>query len=84
MITIRSRHHAAQLFRHLREAQGLTRTDLARRLFVSPKTIANREHGVTGLALDVVIDTARALGFDVTLVTIVRPGRRTTGTGWPT
>lgn len=80
MITIRSRHHAAQIFKHLREGQHLARTDLARRLFVSSKTIGNREQGVAGLALDAVIDTARALGYQVALI---RTDRHETGTGWP-
>lgn len=80
MITIRNRWHAAQLLKHFREAQRLTRVDLARRLFVSSKTIGNREQGVAGIALDAVIDTARALGYQVALI---RTDRHETGTGWP-
>lgn len=80
MITIRSRHHAALLFRHIREMQRLTRVDLARRLFVSSKTVGNREQGVAGFALDTVIDTAHALGYRVALI---RDDHHDTGTGWP-
>lgn len=83
VITIRSRQHAAAVFKHLREARGLARTDLARLLFVSAKTIANREQGAAGISTETLIDTARALGLSVELVTIVRAGRRPTGTGWP-
>lgn len=83
MITIRSTHHAALVFRHLREGQQLARRDLARRLFVSPRTIQNRELGDRAMAAEVFIDTARALGFTVTLLPDQRPGWRETGTGWP-
>ena len=80
MITIRNRHHAAQLFGYLRQTQRLTRRELAGRLFVTPKTVANREIGVGGINTDVLIDTARALGYRVALI---RDDRRETGTGWP-
>lgn len=83
MITIRSRQHAALVFRHLREGQDLDRRDLAQRLFVSPTTIRNRELGDRSMAAEVLIDTARALGFTVALLPITRPGQRLTGTGWP-
>jgi len=83
VITIRSRQHAAQVFRHLRLGQYMERATLAGRLFVTPKTIANREQGVAGLSTEVFIDTARALGFTVALMPITRAGRRDTGTGWP-
>jgi transcriptional regulator with XRE-family HTH domain len=82
VITIRSRQHAAQVFHHLRQGQHMERTTLARRLFVSPKTVANREQGVAGLTTDVLIDTARALGFTVALLPMTTE-RRDTGTGWP-
>jgi transcriptional regulator with XRE-family HTH domain len=83
VIAIRNRQHAAQVLRHLRIGQDMERTTLARRLFVTAKTIANREQGVAGLATDVLIDTARALGFTVALLPEQRPGTRATGTGWP-
>ena len=82
MITIRTRWHAAQILRHERERQRLTRVELARRLFVSPKTIQSREIGALGMATDVLIDTAHALGLTVTLMP-THAGHRDTGTGWP-
>lgn len=83
MITIRSRQHAAQVFKHLRLGQDMPRTTLARRLYVSAKTVANREQGVTGLTTEVLIDTAHALGFEVALRPLTQPQVRPTGTGWP-
>lgn len=82
MITIRSRQHAAQVFKHLRQGQDMPRTTLARRLYVSSKTVANREQGVAGLSTETLIDTAHALGFTVALLPSQRPGTPT-GTGWP-
>jgi DNA-binding XRE family transcriptional regulator len=76
VITIRNRQHAAQVFKHLRLGQDIERTTLARRLFVSPKTVANREQGVAGLSVQTVIDTARALGFTVALM--AQPAARAT------
>jgi transcriptional regulator with XRE-family HTH domain len=84
MITIRSRRHAAQIFRHLREAQGITRLGLARRLHVSPRTIEDRETHRNGIPTDALIDTAAHFGLDVALVPARRRGVRPTGTGWPT
>jgi transcriptional regulator with XRE-family HTH domain len=83
VITIRSRQHAAQVFKHLRLGQDMPRTTLARRLYVSAKTVSNREQGVAGLSTEVLIDTASALGFEVALLPITRPKLRPTGTGWP-
>ena len=80
MITIRNRAHAARILRHLREQQHLTRRQLAARIYVAPKTIQSRENGITGLAADVFIDTAHALGYTVALI---RNGHHDTGTGWP-
>lgn len=60
MITIRNSQHLARLLKYLRERQGITRRDLAGRLFVSPTTVANRERFV-GPLLD-------ALGYDLALV----------------
>lgn len=84
MITILSRRHAAQLFRHLRETANLSRRDVAARLFVSPKTVANRERCELSISTDVLIDTAHVLGYEVTLTPLRRPLARVTGTGWPT
>lgn len=83
MITILSRRHAAQLFRHLREQLHLTRRDVAARLFVSTKTVANREHAVYGVIPDEAIDHAHVLGFRLALIPQRHPGARDTGTGWP-
>lgn len=83
MITIRSRQHAAQVFKHLRLGQDMARTTLARQLYVSAKTVANREQGVSGLTTEALIDTAHVLGFGVALVPLRHPGARPTGTGWP-
>jgi transcriptional regulator with XRE-family HTH domain len=84
VIAILSRRHAALVFRHLRIGQQLSRRDVAARLFVSAKTVANRERSVIGMTTDVLIDTAHVLGFAVALVPQRRPGARPTGTGWPT
>jgi len=83
VITIASERHAALLFRHLREQQHLTRRDLASRLFVSAKTVGDRERGTKGYALDAAIDTAYVVGFGLALVPQRHPGARPTGTGWP-
>ena len=83
MITIPSERYAARLFKHLREQLGLTRRELAARLFVTGTTVAKREQGQHGYATDALIDTAHVLGFDVALVPARHPGARPTGTGWP-
>lgn len=83
MITIRNRQHLAAVLGHLRGRAGLTRRELAARLFVSPTTIANRERSCGGWDTDSTIDVAGILGFDLALVPSRRPGRRATGTGWP-
>lgn len=83
MITILSGRHAAQLFRHLRERLGLSRREVAARLFVSFTTVANREHAVRAIIPDEAIDHAHVLGFAVALIPQRHPGARPTGTGWP-
>lgn len=83
MITILSERHAARLFRHFRQQLGLTRRELAKRLFVSNVTVGNRETGTRGYATDALIDTAHVLGFVVALIPQRHPGARPTGTGWP-
>jgi transcriptional regulator with XRE-family HTH domain len=83
MIVIRNGHHTAQVLRHLREQAGLSRKTLGERIFISDRTIANREYGQRGLDTNALIDTARALGCTVALLPDPRPGRRPTGTGWP-
>lgn len=83
MITIPHSRYARMLLRHLREAAGLTRRDLAARLFVSNSTVGNREHGSRGYDTDALIDTAHVLGYAVALVPLRHPGARNTGTGWP-
>lgn len=82
MITILSRRHAALVFRHLRETRNLSRRDVAARLFVSAKTVANRERSELGMTTDVLLDTAHVFGYAVALIPTPRPGRDT-GTGWP-
>jgi transcriptional regulator with XRE-family HTH domain len=84
VITILNGRHLALLLRHLREGRHLSRRELARRLFVAPKTVANREHAQRILNTDDLIDTAYVLGFDVALMPRRHPGARPTGTGWPT
>jgi transcriptional regulator with XRE-family HTH domain len=84
VITIRNSQHLARVLRHLREQAGLTRRELAGRLYVSATTIANRERGCGGWHTDSTIDAAHTLGYDVALTPSRRPGRRNTGTGWPT
>lgn len=83
MITIVSRRHAAEIFRHQRLAHGLTRRDIAARLFVSPKTVGNRERGELGMTTEVLLDMAHVHGFALALVPARHPGARPTGTGWP-
>lgn len=84
MITILNGRHLALLLQHLREGHGLSRREMARRLFVSHKTVCNRERADRTLTADDLIDTAFVLGFDVTLTPRHRRGTRPTGTGWPT
>lgn len=81
MIVIRNGQHTAKVLRHLREQAGLSRRQLSERIFISDRTIANREYGQRGLDADALIDTARAVGFTVALLPAAR--RRETGTGWP-
>lgn len=78
-----SRHQdIGSLLRHLRHTAGLTQAQVAARSWVTKKAICSRElHG--GAALAGLVDHARALGYRVALVPD-RPGRRLTGTGWPT
>ena len=83
MITIRNSQHLAAVLRHLRDQAGLTRRELADRLFVSPTTVANRERCCGGWDTDSTIDAASIVGFDLALVRSRRPGQRPTGTGWP-
>lgn len=83
MITIRSRDHAARLMRHYREQRGLTRQQLAARLFVSNVTVSKREYRERSIKVEDLIDHFAALGLDVALVPAPHPGRRRTGTGWP-
>lgn len=83
MITIASSRHAARLFRHLREQLHLSRREVAARLFVSAKTVENRELSIRAIIADEAIDHAHVLGFAVALVPQRHPGTRPTGTGWP-
>lgn len=83
MITIRNSQHLARVLRHLRETQHLTRRDLANRLFISHKTLCDRERATRSWDTDGTIDAAHTLGYDIALVPSRRPGRRPTGTGWP-
>jgi len=83
VITIRNSQHLARLLRHLRETAGITRRDLATRLFVSQTTVANREQHQRGVASDALVDHAHALGYQVALIPARRRGVRPTGTGWP-
>lgn len=83
MITIISRRHAAAVFRHLRENRHLSRLDLADRLFVTQKTVGNRERCELGMSTEVLLDTAHVLGYTVALVPQRHAGARPTGTGWP-
>jgi transcriptional regulator with XRE-family HTH domain len=68
MIVIRNAQHTARVLRHLREQAGLTRKDLSQRIYISDRTIANREYGQRRLDTDALIDTARALGYDLALI----------------
>ena len=68
MIVIRTRDHAALVLRHLRTERGLSRRQLAARLFVSPKTVENREYGVRAAFTDEALDHVHALGYDLALV----------------
>lgn len=83
MITIRNAQHLARTLRALRERAGISRAGLARRLYVSTRTVINRELGSHNWHTDDLVDAAHILGFDVALVPQRRPGRRPTGTGWP-
>jgi len=83
VIIIRNGQHTARVLRHLREQAGLTRKQLSERIFISDRTIANREYGERRLDTDALIDTARAFGFTVALLPAGEPERLETGTGWP-
>lgn len=68
--------------RSLRHTAGLTIRDLSARAHVSASAVSKREnhHGITAGAL---VEHAGALGYRLALIP-ARPGRRLTGTGWPT
>lgn len=83
MITIRNSRHLARVIRHLRETTHMSRRGLAGRLFISPKSLGDRETFRRGWDTDSTIDVARVFGFDVALVPARHPGARSTGTGWP-
>ncbi|MEV6633896.1 helix-turn-helix domain-containing protein [Actinoplanes sp. NPDC051470] len=83
MITILSRRHAALVFQHLRTDRGLTRRDVAARLFLTAKTVGDRERQIRTIIPDEAIDHAHVLGFDLALVPQRHAGARPTGTGWP-
>lgn len=84
MITIRNSQHLARVIRHLRETAGVTRRQLARRLFVTGATIGNRERGRFRWDTDSTIDALGGFGYELAVIRARRPGQRTTGTGWPT
>lgn len=83
MITILNGRHVVRLLRHLRDQSGLTRRQMADRLFVSHKTVCNRELGARDVSTDVLVDTAHVLGWRLALIPQRHPGARDTGTGWP-
>jgi transcriptional regulator with XRE-family HTH domain len=83
VITIRNSQHLARVFRHLREERDLTRRVFAARLFISPKSVGDRELGRRYWDTDSTIDAANILGFDLALIPQRRRGRRPSGTGWP-
>lgn len=83
MITIVNRHHAARVLRHLRETRRLSRLQVAERLFVSQKTVGNRERCTLGISTQDLVDMAHVFGYVVALVPQRHPGARPTGTGWP-
>lgn len=83
MITIRNSQHLARVFRHLRETAKMSRRGLAARLFISPKSLGDRETFRRQWDTDSTIDVAHILGFDVALIPARHPGARPTGTGWP-
>jgi transcriptional regulator with XRE-family HTH domain len=68
MIVIRNGQHIARVLRHLREQAGLSRKQLGQLIYISDRTIANREYGQRGLNTDALIDTARAFGYDLALI----------------
>jgi transcriptional regulator with XRE-family HTH domain len=82
-IVLLSERHAARLLRHFREQLGHTRRAIGSRMFVSAKTIANRETGTHGIATDALIDHFHVVGFDLAIFPSRHPGARPTGTGWP-
>lgn len=86
MIRIRNSQQLARLLRQLRETAGMSRRDVAGRLFITPKNLGDHETGRRGWNTDATIDIANIFGFDVALVPQAarRPGARPTGTGWPT
>lgn len=83
MITIRNSQHLARVLRHLRETAGMSCRDLAGRLFISQKSIGDRERGHRDWDTDSTIDAANIHGFDLALIPQRRRGARPTGTGWP-
>lgn len=84
MIPVRSSQHLRRILVHFRENNGMTRRTLGERLFVTTKTIANRELGQHKWDTDSVIDVAHLFGYDLMLMPQRPPYRRYTGTGWPT
>jgi DNA-binding XRE family transcriptional regulator len=83
MIPIRDSQHLRRILAHLRETNGMTRRILADRLFVTPKTIQNRERGTYGWDMDSTVDAAHMFGYELVLIPYRPPARHYTGTGWP-
>jgi len=83
VITIRNSQHLARTMRTLRETNGMSRAGLAKRLFVSTRTVINRELSSHAWHTDALVDAANILGHDLVLMPQRRPSVRYTGTGWP-
>lgn len=83
MIRLTNHRQTRSVLRQLRRRRGLTQQTLAGMLHVTRAAVTYRERGQRGLPIDAVIDTAHALGFTLVLLPDREPGRRDTGTGWP-
>ena len=70
-----------RILAQLRADAGYTALSLARRLHISRSGVHKREN-TAGMSTRALAEHVRPLGYHVALLPD-RPGRRTTGTGWP-
>lgn len=74
----------APALRSMQATIGMTATELADVSDLTRPHISNMRWGAFVPSFQAAFRIAHALGYDVALVPQQHPGRRITGTGWPT